>query len=55
MSEKAAGRGLGLTIAKQIVETHGGTIGARRNKDRGSTFFFTIPTDVDISEDGEEE
>jgi signal transduction histidine kinase len=40
---KARGMGLGLFIARSIVEGHGGTIGARNNPDRGATVWFTLP------------
>ncbi len=38
------GAGLGLQIAKGIVEAHGGTIWVDSAVGRGTTFFFKIPT-----------
>ena len=37
------GSGLGLFIAKNIVESHGGKIWFKSNKGKGTTFCFTIP------------
>ena len=43
MSKNAGGRGLGLAIARHIVETHGGNIGATSKLGNGSRFYFTLP------------
>ena len=42
-STKAAGTGLGLTIAKRNVELNGGTIGVRSEKGIGTTVTITLP------------
>jgi signal transduction histidine kinase len=41
--ENTVGTGLGLYIAKAIVESHGGTIAVRSEETHGSTFSFTVP------------
>ena len=37
------GSGLGLTIVREIVEAHGGTVGADSQLGEGSAFWFEIP------------
>ena len=39
----APGTGMGLAIAKVIVEAHGGTIGVVSQLGSGSVFSFTLP------------
>jgi signal transduction histidine kinase len=40
---RVEGQGLGLSIAKRIVEKLGGQVGIESELGRGSTFFFTLP------------
>lgn len=35
--------GVGLALCKQLVELHGGEIGAHNNSDRGTTFWIRLP------------
>lgn len=43
LSSNHAGAGLGLAIAKGLIELHGGTIGVESTSGKGSHFYFTVP------------
>jgi len=42
-SRASGGAGLGLSIVRQLVQAHGGEVGAESAPGKGSTFRFTLP------------
>jgi PAS domain S-box-containing protein len=40
---KHSGLGMGLSLSRSIIESHGGHIWAQNNPDKGITFYFDLP------------
>jgi len=53
MTTKAQGMGVGLSISKSIIESHGGRIWVEANPEGGAVFKFTLP--LAIGEDPADE
>jgi signal transduction histidine kinase len=51
-SRSAAGAGLGLTIAREIVQAHGGEIQVESQPGEGTTFTVILPTAREVEADG---
>jgi signal transduction histidine kinase len=49
-STRRGGFGLGLNIVKLIIAAHNGQVGVTSEPPNGSTFWFTLPVDVDLSD-----
>ncbi len=47
---KSHGTGMGLSISRSIVESHGGRLWAADNSPRGTSFHFALPTKVEARE-----
>ena len=51
LSRKVGGTGLGLPIAKQLIKAHKGTIWCESEENKGSSFYFALPVNVECQED----
>jgi signal transduction histidine kinase len=45
---KAQGTGMGLSISRRIIESHGGRLWASANTEQGATFKFSLPREDSV-------
>lgn len=53
-SRKTGGYGLGLSLCRRIMESHGGAIAAKNNTERGASFVLTFPVGGEASHQGQQ-
>ena len=51
LSRKVGGSGLGLPIAKQLLEAHSGAIWCESEVNKGSKFYFVLPLEHSVSKE----
>jgi len=49
VTSKANGMGVGLSISRRIIESHGGELTVQRNEAGGATFTFTLPLMIEAA------